>query len=166
VVSRARESACRRARSSMEKAAAGRCECPCSCRKRMPVPLRSRRKPVLSGSSCRWFQAEWIMVRSASKPNVKVASGAAAAELVIGSHAQIQFTGADDPTRCDALEGPVRIRHSAVRMVSPQEFSALREVSTFPEVGGQKPGLWRGISGTSYGRPRFSGVSLCSMNFQ
>jgi hypothetical protein len=33
--------------------------------------------PVLSGSSCCWFQAEWIMVRSASKPNVKVAPAAA-----------------------------------------------------------------------------------------
>jgi hypothetical protein len=58
-----------------------------------------------------------------------------------------------------------RFGHIAVRilqaqpaiMVSSQEFSALREVPTFPEVGGQDPGLWRGISGTSYRRPRFSG---------
>jgi hypothetical protein len=37
---------------------------------------------VLSGSSCCWFQAEWIIVRSASKPNVKVAPAAAGANAV------------------------------------------------------------------------------------
>jgi hypothetical protein len=45
------------------------------------------------------------------KPNVKVASGATAAALV---------TGADDPIGCSALERPVRIRHSAVRILSAQ----------------------------------------------
>jgi hypothetical protein len=45
------------------------------------------------------------------KPNVKVASGATAAALV---------TGADDPIGCSALERPLRIRHSAVRILSAQ----------------------------------------------
>ena len=44
--------------------------------------------------------------------------------------------------------------------IFPQGFRVLTEVSIFPEVGGQEPGLWRGISGTSYGRPRFRAQSL------
>ena len=66
--------------------------------------------------------------------------GAAAAALII---AVLQV-------RALPLERPVRIRHSAVRIlsaqpatgVSPRGFQVLREVSTFPEVSGQEPGLW------------------------
>jgi hypothetical protein len=97
-------------------------------RKRMTVLYRSVRggKPVLSGSSCCWLQAERIMVRSASKPNVNVASGAAAAALVIASPAQIRFTGADDPPLAgeqhDILLAVHGIADSASRPCRPLAF--------------------------------------------
>src|SRR5271170_4006816 len=94
------------------------------------------------------------MVRSASEPDAKVASGAAVA-------APNRLFAGSSP----AIGGPVRIRHTAVRIlsaqpgtgVSPQGFPALREVAIFPAVSGQEPGLLRRKSGTSYRRPRLSG---------
>src|SRR5262249_31163317 len=40
--------------------------------------------------------------------------------------------------------------------LSPWGFRALAEVATFPEVGGQKSGLWRGNSGILHRRRRNS----------
>jgi hypothetical protein len=96
------------------------------------------RKPVLSGSSSCWFQAEWIMVRSASSPMSR-----SPMELV--------------PRRA-------RIRHIAVRILYAQPatrvsclpFPVFGGVSTFPRVSGEGPGLWRRISDVSHQRPRIS----------
>jgi hypothetical protein len=63
------------------------------------------------------------------------------------------------------LERPVRIRHSAVRIlsaqpatgVSPQGFPVFGEAPIFPQVRGDGPGLWRGNCGISDRRANFSG---------
>jgi hypothetical protein len=70
--------------------------------------------------------------------------------------------GADDPIGCDALNTPVRIRHSAVRILSAQPATAVsrgcvrgqRERAIFPEVSGRESGLWLAILGVSNRMPR------------
>ena len=104
-------------------------------------------------------QRIWEGPRPGADPLREVACHRAAAAAGVAP----AVLDADEVIGCEASE--VRIRHSAVRilsaqpaiMVSRQEFPALGEVSTFPAVGGQRPGFCRGMSGTSYGRRRFSG---------
>jgi hypothetical protein len=75
---------------------------------------------------------------------------------------------------CDALERPLRFRHIAVRilytqlatMVSRQGFRVLTEVATFPEVGRQELGLWRGISAVSRRNASNPEACLCWLGFQ
>jgi hypothetical protein len=86
------------------------------------------------------------------------------AAAALASPAQIRFPGADDPIGCDALQGPARIRHIAVRILAPQpvtvvstrEFRVLAEVPTFPRVRGKGPGLSPRILEESNGKPRIS----------
>jgi hypothetical protein len=120
------------------------------------------RKPVLSGSSCCWFQAKRIMVRSAPKPNVKVAPRAAAAPIiaclpvrVLPLARRFEFDTSGSNPLCPASQsGPCPGIAGTQRSVDlsggwrPRARSLARKIAHLAPTA------------------EISGARLCSMNFQ